>query len=165
MNGESYVHSFIKENIGLEVILPKYKSYKTKLKNQFPFGTSRVTLDTLALVQRFHYRFLSFYLFSKGSSWTVDFFFLVSSRLLVVMRVICTSRQRSIVKKPQAIFKVLNPIHKRWCIIISSALTSLKKTLENRKIQELPNWNGFGVKVLNQPNFLILKAKNCNLNA
>ena len=45
------------------------KSYKTKLKNQFPFGTSRVTLDTLALVQRFHYRFLSFYLFSKGSQY------------------------------------------------------------------------------------------------
>ena len=102
-------------------------------KNQFPFGTSRVTLDTLALVQRFHYRFLSFYLFSKGSrsSWTVDFF----SSPLVVMRVICTSRQRSIVKKPQAIFKVLNPIHKRWCIIISSACNFLKKDLRKPQNQ------------------------------
>ena len=63
-----YIHSQ-KKTFGLKVILPKYKSYKTKLKNQFPFGTSRVTLDTLALVQRFHYRFLSFYLFSKGSQY------------------------------------------------------------------------------------------------
>ena len=139
-----YIHSQ-KKTFGLKVILPKYKSYKTKLKNQFPFGTSRVTLDTLALVQRFHYRFLSFYLFLKGSLHSVSRGLLVFVFFTTLLMLVVSFALLGISSRSHRQSLKLNPIHKRWCIIILNFL--FKKNPENRADQNQVAKNGSRFKM------------------